>query len=310
MRYILVILLLALVLSGCSLAPGSDRDDDEDYRTGTEGLRLSFMQNLPPYKLYDDEDFNVMIKVQNVGAEDLSTGSNSRVYLSGYDEHIIRDMDRSQTIGDVEGKDQYNHQGDFTTLEYSGDIRDLSSRNIDTYPFTLLATACYGYTTIAEPTVCIDPEPHSTSSREKACNADLDPSVGTQGAPIVVNRIDVEPMKGKTKFKIHIRNAGSGTVFKDGYSYLSSCDPWDAEGLSYTDIDQVNVVSVEVSEQDITGTCKPLKDGYLRLTDGNGYIVCELKDLAGAAYTTPLRVQLEYGYRQTLRRNVKVVSSE
>ncbi|MGM5487383.1 MAG: hypothetical protein ACQESG_00375 [Nanobdellota archaeon] len=302
-----ILILSILFLIACSSEPSQNQD--ENYRTGTQGLTLEFMSNMPPMKIYDDEPFTAMLKVHNRGATDIETGSNSKVYLSGYDKNIITGVSEGNTIKDLEGKSMYNHQGEFTSLEFDGSIRSLDAQKRDKYEFNLMATACYLYKTIAEPTVCIDPDPYSTTSKNKACNAQLNPSVGSQGAPITVSAIEMEPMKGKTKFKIHVDNAGPGTVFKSGYSHLTDCSPYSPEGLEYKDVDYVTVNAVEIASTDIRGTCRPLDDGQLKLIDGHGYFVCDVTGLSGPAYTTPLRIELEYGYRTTTSRPVKIIAT-
>ena len=309
MRKISALLLVLLMIAGCEYA--TDREDaDEYYRSGTQGLQINFMPNMPLSEMYDDEPFNVIVEVYNRGATDIETGSNSRMFISGFDPTIIMGIENDgEVIAPLEGKTMYNNRGEYTPIEFSGTVANLEVKNIDNYEFNLVATACYDYQTIAEPSVCIDPEPYATSDRNKACDANLDPSLGSQGAPVQISAVEVEALKGRTKFRIRVNNVGGGTVFKDGFSYLDRCSPYDGDGLEYTDVDYLKVSEVRVSNTDITSTCKPLKQGELRLVDGRGEFICELTNLQGPAYTTPLRITLDYGYRTTTIKPIKIIST-
>lgn len=303
-----------MFLAGCGTYSTDRGDANEDYRTGTQGLVINFMTNMPQSKVYDDDVISTVIEARNRGAYDILTGSNSKIYLSGFDPNYILNTDGmgsgGKDIGTLEGKSQYNAQGDFDTYSYEGTPIDLANRDIDNYDFKLVATACYLYKTIAEPTVCIDYDVFTASSKEKACDAERDPSLGSQGAPIRVDSIEVEPSKGRTRFKMTISNAGSGTVFKNDYSMLDRCNPYDATGLEYNDIDYIRLSKVIVSNVDITGTCKPVKDGYLRLNSGRATVVCEFNNIApNPAYTTTLFVELDYGYRETISKDIQVIAT-
>lgn len=316
-RKMAIFIVLGLVLVGC--APRTtDRDlSTVNFRTGSQGLDMRYAQNLPPPRLYDDQEFDVMIEVYNRGATDIS-GGNSKVFLSGFDGSIISGVratttafvgDYGATLEGLEGKSQLNPTGDFETIEFKGQIRDLESRNIDVYSPTLLATACYRYETIANPTVCIDGDPFSTASKQKIC---IPGTVGTgsQGAPIAVPSVEVDARPRTTQFRINIQNVGGGTVFKDGFQFLSRCDPYDRDGLSYRDVDYVTLQQVRVGQKDITGSCKPIDDrGNIRLPDGNGFIICTMRDITDPVYTTPLRIVLRYGYRSSISQRVEIVAT-
>ncbi len=305
-------MILLVTLSSCSglgSNKGSKQNVDASYRTGSQGLTMNFMQNMPPYRIYDNERLNVGLEIYNNGATDMK-GSQGRVYLSGFDPTIITNIYSSgQPIPAVEGKQMYNTEGSYTNVYFDGYIRSLQARNIDEYKPTLLATLCYSYETIADPMVCLDPDPYTPTQREKGCNAEVVTNTkGSQGAPVAVSSVEVEPTKGKTRFKIYVSNVGGGQVFRDGYSYLDRCSPYDSTGLQYNDINIVRVSDVSIGTTSITGTCKPLENGYLRIKDsGAGYMVCEYSGITGSEYTTPLRIKLEYNYRSSVRKEVQIV---
>ena len=316
-----VALLVVLTLAGCGGA-GRDRDQSSsvEYRRGSQGLELRFARNLPPPRIYDDQDFNVMVEVYNRGATTVS-GGNSKLFLSGFDQSIITALQATSSllgspIGaqegarvDMEGKSLLNPEGGFDIVEFVGNIRDLESKNIDVYDPTLLATACYRYETLAAPQVCIDGDPFSTASKERVCTPGT-VGGGSQGAPVAVSSVDVDARPRATQFKIYIQNVGGGTVFKDGFTYLNKCNPYNGGGLGYKDVDYVSLQEVKVGTTNIKGTCKPVDaEGNIRLTDGSGFIICTLTGINQPVYTTPLRIMLRYGYRQSISQRIEIVAT-
>lgn len=304
---ILAIICIFLLIISCK--PAKRGEAEENYRTGTQGLRLNFLQNLPPPKLYDDNKFNVAVEVANVGAENVGK-TNDKIYLGGFDHSLITGI---STIGKqipiVEGKTAFNPQGNFEYINFEGTVRDLSTRNIDKYPFRLIATACYSYKTQASANVCIDPNPFSPTIKEKVC-IPQNIGLGSQGAPIAVDKIDVEASPGRTRFRLYITNVGAGEVFKEGVNYLGRCSPYDPKGLEFSDVDYVKINRVELSGISILSSCKPLDGNYLKLVNGRGFAVCELKSLkSSAAYVTPIVVELEYGYRNSVSKSVEIISA-
>jgi hypothetical protein len=308
-KLIIFFTFLILILSGCSF--GSNRNEsNEHYRTGTQGLTFNFLPNMPPTKLYDDEPFAAIIEVNNRGATDIISGGNSRLYISGYDPNILIGITNAGVdLEDIDGKSMYDTQGGYNTYDFEGTFIDLSTRKIDEYDFNLLATLCYDYQTISETTVCLDPDPNSRATINKACNGHQNPSTGSQGAPVQVTSIEVEPLKGRTKFKIHVANVGGGTVFLDGFANLDRCSPYDSTGITYDIVDYVTVTEVRVANVDILDTCKPIKENELKLINGQSYFVCEMKSLTGPAYTTTMSIVIDYGYRQTMSQNIKVIAT-
>jgi len=295
-----------------SCAQGGERE--ENFRTGSEGLVMRFLPNQPPSKIYDDQNLDVQIEVANRGAYTVN-GIMDTVYLSGFDHSIVRLEQgiRGSDIEEIEGKSLYNPIGSVDYVSFTGNPKSpLSSAGIDKYPFTLLATMCYGYETIASENVCIDPNPYGPAQREKVCNAQP-VSFGTQGAPIAVTNVDVIPSKKRTMFKITIQNVGVGDVYKDGPDYDQKCSPYDVTGLQFGEIDNVLIDSVSVSGLEIKGTCKGNFDDdkqHVRLTNGQTTITCELANpQTSTAFVTPLIVKLNYGYRQTMSTFVEIATS-
>jgi len=296
------IIILLILLTACQTSSKKEPGAIVDYRTGSEGLRIQFVPNLPPSTLYETEDLNVMLDVYNVGAEKVG-GPGDRIYLSGFDPRIVTGIPSvGAQIPTIEGKSQFNSQGDFDRVSFDGVIARLQG---DMYPAPLLATTCYQYKTVASNTVCVDPDPFGTGVRTKVCTP-ANIGMGSQGGPIAVNNIEVDARPGKTAFRIHVSNVGGGDVFKLSSSTLARCNPYDSRGLSYDELDYVQLADVQVGGASIRQSCKPLDNGDIALRGGTGVVYCEYGTSGNTAYVTPITVTLDYGYRQQTRKDVQI----
>ena len=302
------IVAVLIVIAGCGVGTTTrDQGFSADFRTGTQGLYLSFETNMPPVNLYDDQPLEVVVRVENKGAYTVG-GVGDALYLSGFDPTILTGISTyGNQIPELEGKTQYN-SGMLDVVSFTSTIRDLRGKGIDKYPTRLVATACYGYQTIASANVCIDPDPFSLSVRQKPCvpmNVGLG---GGQGAPVSVSNVELESNRGRTRFRLTINNVGGGDVFKPGADYLNKCSPYASTGLSYTEYDYVNLDDVSVAGQSITSSCKPSRE--IRLVGGRATIYCELSNIpSGTAFATPLTVRLSYGYRNWVSRDLTILAS-
>lgn len=301
----LVILLLIIMLVGC--ARTGTREPQENWRTGSQGVRMIIQPNLPPPRIYDDQNLEVVVDLENLGAYDVGSAGDA-IYLSGFDQNIILGIPTTGIQMPVmEGKTQFG-PGGIGTAAFRGQIRALGFRDVDKYTPRLLVTSCYGYKTVASDNVCIDPDPFTSARTEKVCIPTSVGMGGSQGAPVAVSTVDVEPSPGRTRFKITVTNVGGGEIIRPGAVNLQKCSPYHPDGLQYNDIDYVQVEDVSLSGISILSSCKPLDNSILRLTNGRAVMYCELTNIAGsAAYTTPLSVTLRYGYKQTLFRELTIL---
>jgi len=307
---ITLILVIMLAVSGCNGIPGRSKEPQTGYKVGNQGLEMRFIPNYPRYRQYDDEPFNVLLEIRNIGSTEVGYGGDS-IYLSGFDPGIITGVSTyGKPIPQIEGTGPYNNEGGFDTMEFLGEIYPLKMKKIDKYPATILATACYGYKTIGSENICLDPNPYSTTSERKVCTP-TSVSFGSQGAPIAITSVEVEPTPRITRFKIHISNVGGGAVFKAGIDQLARCNPYDPRGLEFTEVDYVQLSNVETTGKTITSSCKPVdNEGNVKLINGQATVFCELGGLgSGPAYSTPLTIELDYGYRSTISTNVEIVQT-
>lgn len=301
------VIILLFLIACTQFNTGTDRKEPTTgYRTGTQGVLMQFLPNLPPPRIFDRDPFNVVLQIENIGASRIGNGLD-RVYISGFDHNIITGIGTDGIpIPLLEGKTQYINKGGTDTIAFKGVIRSLTEKRIDKYNPLILATACYNYETIESAQVCIDPNPYSPTSTARVCTPTAT-GTGSQGAPIAITNVLVDPAPGRTRFTISIQNVGGGSVFKKGNQYLAKCSPYSA-GLAFDEIDYVQVADVIISDTSIKASCKPLdKDSHLRLVTGNAQLFCELNSPQGQTpYLTPLNIVLKYGYRQTIVKPVEI----
>lgn len=322
MRKILIFVILILILiSGCR-GKKDVQKALEEIRTGTEGVVTIFLPNAPPDKIHvakeDKNEFEVVLELKNKGAypqpdEGGSEAAFGKVYLSGYDQKIvsftpnIRDMNRKT----LEGKSTINPNGGLDLLSFTGKI-DFNNLNVEKYEPTLLATACYRYFTVAGPSVCIDPNPYSTVKEKKVCEI-KDITLSNQGAPIAITKIDEEAFATRIQFKITIKNVGGGDVIKS--DAFEKCGPSGTEKVVREDVDKVYIQEVRISDNLLR--CGPFAEGdvkgiygYVRLINGEGFVICELPKSAyeqsKTAFTTPLKIWLSYIYRNTAEKKIQI----
>jgi hypothetical protein len=301
-------ILLLLVLAACRAGVPQTKEQAagfaQEFRRGAEGLFMRFAPNQPPVRLFSGEQLSVVLEVENRGTFTIG-GPGDRVYVSGFSPNIISGISPAgEQIPLLEGRSQFISQGGFDTVKFQAATRILEDR----YPVTLLASACYSYETVAPLTICVDPDPYAPMIRQRVCVPQNVGMGGGQGAPVSVNMVEVDASPGRTRFKIHVQNVGGGEVFRAGVQMLNKCSP--GGGLSFDEIDYVELADVIVDGVSIRNSCRPLDLGHIRLTNGQGVVYCEYDRPRGtAAYVAPMAVVLHYGYRNSLYHNMEILPS-
>jgi len=302
MKKIVLVLMLCVLLAGCG--PVNNSNTPENFRTGTEGLVVSFEPNHPPAKVYvrngELNEVGIGVNLKNKGAADITGGA---VVLSGYDPSIlaIPSYRIFNTMDGLVGRSAFNPDGGFNTFDFNGAV-NLAAMG-DAYRPSLLATACYDYSTFAELSVCIDPDPYLT--KPKACTPSNIASSG-QGAPIGVSKVNVEPTKRKTIFQIYFKNFGKGDVFSSKYG-SARCLPNGGGIDERTEMDIIIVRKIKVGSDDITADCKGMTWGSVRLNNGENFIYCTYDAQGTDSYQTVLSVEFGYSYRITASRSLEIV---
>lgn len=332
---IMIILLLVILLVGC-------RPPTSSSGGSGIGITMNFMQGNPPDKIYADAPYSnieipISIEVRNLGTyptpdDNTLWKSNERddvIFITGFDGDLINywkvgeeDAEMIENrypfilLGDkvevLEGKNINNPGGGYDIIEFIG-VSDLNNLNFDKYTPNFLITACYGYKTVGVANVCIDPRPFSTVRENKVCTVGEDVAVEEQIAPVLVTKIEQKALSNAMQFKIYFKNGGGGDIIAT--DFLSRCSGQGEKKLSRSNMDLIKIVDVVVGETSIIDDCTQLlkvedKSNYVRLVNNQGFIVCSLrdyKDITDAAYKTPITIELEYGYRNSISQTVEII---
>lgn len=319
-----VLILIIVFLSGCQLRGGAveTERDVEMIHKGTQGLGMSFANGMPPDRIYDTSTLDMLVELKNLGTADLDV-SNCMLYLSGYDRSIVLfDVER-QACGNLDGKSVFTPEGSIGTAEFNADTI-LLPYGVDSYSPNFLITACYKYKTIATPVVCVDPNLYSLSPVQRACVVKDETLSGGQGAPVSVDKVEVDMLKDNVLFKIYISNSGAATttktilgtkttttgktgiVLSDAVSPVHEC-PYNLE------YDDYNVVRYYVDAGTISLVeCTPNtpEPGTVRLIDNKAVIYCKFDTgMLQSATQIPLTIELDYGYMDYVSKKVEIIKT-
>ncbi|HII72075.1 TPA: hypothetical protein HA265_04945 [Candidatus Woesearchaeota archaeon] len=267
--------------------------------TGTEGIVMTFTPEQPPVKSYTQAPLNFMVEVRNKGT---TTVPSAMFYLSGFDATLIPVTPNPIPLPQpLEGKTQFNPDGGYTLIQMGAQNINLPNE-MPNYKPNFLLTACYPYKTFATPMVCVDPNPTDTVS-DKACQVQKVIGTGSQGAPVAVESIETQATPRGMFFRIHIANVGSGTS-GSGLAFdqmaLGACPG----ALTYNDLNKIKYMVTLGSNEPVA--CQPINN-EVRLVNNKATIFCQSpKSIQPLAYQTPLKVELIYGYKNSVAKMVEV----
>jgi hypothetical protein len=209
---LLAILAVTLLLSACGNRPAAgERPLDtaaalKIVQTGTQGVAISTIQNLPPPLIYDQNPFVALVEVKNKGNHDVQR-EDCFVQITGFDPNImgyelVGPRSCAENVGVLEGKSVYNTEGSFNQVEFRSSSVTLP---LEVYEYNprLNILACYNYITKASPQVCVDPLFYQVTSQQKACTPTDISMGGGQGAPVGISYVGVDMVGDKAIFEIH-----------------------------------------------------------------------------------------------------------
>ncbi|MAG60614.1 hypothetical protein CL619_02390 [archaeon] len=302
---IVLLLISTLFLSSCSVIPqGEDADSTANVlsqvQSGTQGIDVDFVNDYPPYTMYDVSDFVMLLEVENKGAYDVGA-TECYLQVTGFDPNIIMGVDYVQSCGPVDGKNVYNLDGGWNQVEYSSSSISLPYGTLEYSP-SLNLVWCYDYQTWANPSICVDPLFYQITSEQKACTPQDVSMGGGQGGPVSVSYLGVDMIGDTAVFEISVHNGGGGRVLSP-YADISNCGE---SNLDYDDLDRVSY-SVEMTGGSLV-SCTP-SDGILRLSNDVGKIVCTFNIIGTTAYETPLIITLDYKYMDSTQKSVQVIAT-
>ena len=304
----LFIIILLVALSGCEKVYTPERPTMEDIEEGSEGLVISFIDNAPPPTVMEDSLFDIGIRIANEGTSNVKKG----YLLLGYEKEYIgeifwRDNGANDRIYfDINGRSLNMPTGDEQVYLARIEAGNIGPQREQAQTL-IYATACYDYSTKAHANLCIDTDTYNLKAIEKVCSA-ADIGLSDQGAPVAVTRIESIMMTSKDEgvvrpqLKIHFSNVGQGTIIKQGRAD-AACS---AQPLAKDDVNTIKISAV-LSETKLS--CKP---ELLKLREGMDYTICTHEqgiDENNPSYYAPLTITAEYGYMETISKQVTLMKS-
>ena len=302
---------MMLLLTGCNLlnrTGPTDKDKGElvspieaQIHKGTEGLRMEFVQGQPPINTWENTDFPITVRIQNEGAYDIQRGA---LAITG-ELYFISD---EPLYFDLEGKSQFNPEGGFSFEKFSATSGTVEEDKTDSF----YVVACYDYETDASATICINPRVMETDNKIERgeCITGIVTVGGGQGAPVAVTSIEQEILPIgqdmlRMNLKIHVSNLGRGKVVsKEQDAYMKECTGQtpDQKDSGKIRVDNIQFSNYRLGNTEAAINCPNLKENMITLNNGQFTIECyadmDTEIIGSVAFTTPLLVEMSYGYTQ------------
>ena len=309
MRYLIIIISL-LILPGCgimTLFTGGNKPPLQviDIHTGTEGLKMDFMKDMPlsTYRVAEKGiPIMITLNLENKGAARL--GEDTTIAVNTDKSYII--LDKYITNIAMEGKTpEHPEEGEKAKLTFSGMIQPLRMEREDT---RVDVTACYRYSIEGHYSICIDTDQANLRTGTKACSIDDNGNLGSlsgQGGPVGSNKIEAifnENLDSITpEFMIHVRNFGEGRIFS------TSKTPGELCSSALKDDSSFNVVFVKAYLAGREFICDP--NPLIMDPEGDdNYVLCRNAGYTISAntqsFTSSLVIQMEYNYVDSISQPV------
>lgn len=313
MNYKIVVpaFVILLLITGCGMfnrggGPTTTISSSEIHK-GTDGIMIEFIEEAPPSELYENVGFYARALLKNKGAFDVKDAYLLLGVEKGYVE-IKNELERYS----LKGKSVANPIGEQDVYEFKLKAKAIDKQS-EQHKTAVFLTTCYGYQTEAVKEVCIDPDFYSLNPIKNACDV-KDISLSDQGAPVAVTKIEQKMLQNadentiKPAFMIYVSNKGKGVVI-DKEKIKDVCS---SAGVDYK---TWNTIIIKAFLFDRQLDCRPKKEGdqsktgHIRLKSKEDFVRCVDEMGTGIdkpAYTTPLRIVLEYGYTNTISKEITI----
>ena len=157
----IILSLILIFITGCSgfSSQPSGQITSTDFRKGTSGLEVEFLEDNMLKEVYEEEIFRINALLQNKGASDIRNG----IMLIGIEEDYMEMLYERYGYYDVdfalEGVSIKNPIGEQKIEEFAIKAKKIDSQT-EEHTSLIYLTYCYDYKTEFSQNVCIDPDPH------------------------------------------------------------------------------------------------------------------------------------------------------
>jgi len=297
----IIMIMLIIFLNGCDTGNNNQQDEFsfENVHSGTDGLLMSFFPNAPPSEVTEQEDFQVILSLNNHGASDIKGG-----ILRLITEDYVKLQEDKKTF-DLQGKNKFDLNGETKPISFS-----LTSNNIENQSqaqqTSIIAVACYQYSTLVKENVCVDADYLNLNNyQNKVCTVQSH-SLSSEGGPVEVSLIEPKfaSKEGKIKpvYIVHIRNAGQGQVIKlEDVEKVCTSSPLKKDSFNTVYIK----AKLGLKDLDCKGNDK---DNSIHISDGEGIAKCSMQQTIENTppYTSILQIELDYGYTESISTTVNI----
>lgn len=313
MRKILFILLLGslILVLGCTQQDGKVSGP---FVGGTNGLEIGFVDSEPPERVFDnnEEDFDISIKVENVGEFDIPSGKIIST-LSGIDPDSFSIPNPHMTLNTaLNGKEEFNGniiEGDVDEIVYTNAIykHDLAAD----FETNVRADICYLYQTRATTSVCLKNEA-TDKDLDDPCQIDNENIViHNSGAPLQISNVGTRSSgTNKVQLTFEIINEASGVVYTPD-TFSNKCVVGDRE----EDMENRLKVTVITGSRRHAVECSILggkSQGETELNENIRPVRCDIStnNAPENAIEEPVNIILDYFYRNAIQTSLIIENSE
>ncbi len=291
MKKILTIVLVILLMFSFGCVPkekdGQGTKGKAFAFTGSNGLLIEFDKDAPPSTNFVNEPIELIIKLTNRGAKELSAGE-VKAKLKGVaateifkpttteagnkEELLIAELD--PTISEIElGAITYSPEKMFSA-EYKPKIE---------------AEVCFPYATnVNTNNFWISDKQEDLS---KGSIADSDNS----DAPVHITGLEEFKATDKVRLEFTVENVGQGKVVDECFSEEKS-----------EETVKVNILEPSANCETLGGS----STGEVKLINGKKVVRCNVDAPKGESYQTPLVIELEYNYGISLSKTITIKNLE
>lgn len=329
-----LLIIFILFIAGCGKQ--DSKSAEIDVFVGIEGLTAEFVKNAPPARVFEESKFPILLQVENKGSYSIGDDKWGVLTIGREKDYVnIISLEKNNRVAAGEGKEgkneasfvidgktQINPRGDKIIVAFNAQTGKLDPQS-ETRLSAITATFCYPYKTILSTTVCIDPDITGSSPAKKVCNVKEMVFSNGQGAPVAVTKIEPQMIPEgnvvRPQFLIFMENKGKGNTV-DSSAYENVCresdfgsgkegvkNIWNVAFLKAFTSGREDENQLECSPNVEEGADK--SSGFIRFRDKKDFVRCVFKKGVpknSNTYTSPLKIEIDYGYVQTIGANIIV----